>query len=94
MNNVEYKNFTLKIENKVAIFMINRPDVRNAMSMDCWQELGHFIDEVSANDEIQVVIITGAGEKAFIAGADLKMLQTRKGIDALSGTAQGIVKKN
>ena len=90
---MEYKNFLLTIENKVAIFTINRPELRNAMSMECWQELGQFIDEASVNDDIQVIVLTGAGDKAFIAGADLKMLQTRKGIDALGGLGQAVVKK-
>lgn len=90
---MEFKNFLLSVENKVAILTINRPDVRNAMNLECWQELGQFIDAANTDDGIQVIIITGAGDKAFIAGADLTMLRTRKAVDALSGMAQNVVRK-
>jgi enoyl-CoA hydratase len=90
---VEFKNFLLSVENKVAVLTINRPDVRNAMSAECWEELGRFIDDANADDEIQVIVITGAGDKAFIAGADLNLLKIKTSADVLGGSAQHIVKK-
>ena len=64
-----------KIENNIGIITINRPESLNAMNRDVILE---FIDETEkliADDNIRVVIITGAGDKAFIAGADIKLMQ-------------------
>lgn len=90
---MEYKNFILTIENKIATFMINRPELRNAFNTECWQELGRFLDDANTNDDIAVIILTGAGDKAFIAGADLKSLQTKTAVEALYGLGQNVVKK-
>jgi len=90
---MKYKNFLVSIRNKVAVFMINRPESRNAMSTECWQELGQFLDEADLDDHIQVIVITGAGDKAFIAGADLKALQGKTGVEALYGLGQRVVRK-
>lgn len=90
---MEYKNFILTTENKIAILKINRPELRNALNSECWLELGHFLDDANTNDDIAVVILTGAGDKAFIAGADLKSLQTKTAVDVLYGTGQNVVKK-
>lgn len=90
---MKFNNFLLTVENKVAVFTINRPELRNAMNVECWQELGRFIDEAETDENIQVIVITGAGDKAFIAGADLKSLQTRTGVDVLHGMAQNVVSK-
>ena len=68
---MEFKNFILSIENGVAVFTINRPEVRNALSAECWNEIGLIADYVQNSEEIKVAIITGAGDKAFAAGADI-----------------------
>jgi len=90
---MEFKNFLVNIENKVAVLTINRPEVRNAMNSEYWEELGRFFDAINQDDNVQVVVITGAGDKAFIAGADLNSLKTRRAVDALYGTGQIVVKK-
>jgi len=72
---MELKNFLLDIKDKVAVLTINRPEVRNAMNAECWAELGKIIDHVVEDENVQVIVITGAGEKAFIAGADLNSLK-------------------
>lgn len=89
----EYNNFKLEIENGIAVFMVNRPEVRNAMNDECWKELGQFMDSVEYNDGVKVVIITGAGEKAFVAGADISVLRDRTGVDALNMSANNSLKK-
>jgi enoyl-CoA hydratase len=53
------------------IITINRPDKMNALNKDVIAELGRAMEEVYTNDEIKSAIITGAGEKAFVAGADI-----------------------
>jgi enoyl-CoA hydratase len=90
---MEFKNFLLDVQNKVAVLTINRPEVRNAMNAECWEELGQFIDYVNRDENVQVAIITGAGEKAFIAGADLNSLRKLTPVDAFKGAGRAVVNK-
>ncbi|MCA1795314.1 MAG: enoyl-CoA hydratase/isomerase family protein, partial [Desulfobacteraceae bacterium] len=59
-------------ENQAAIFTLNRPAVMNCLNFDLLYALRDEIDRLQFADDIRCVIITGAGEKAFCAGADLK----------------------
>jgi len=61
-----------KKEGKIAIFTINRPEMRNCMSPQALQELHEAMVDFRDDPELWVGIITGAGEKAFCAGADIK----------------------
>ena len=58
---------------------LNRPDARNALSRDVNNELGDLALEIDQDDSVRAVVITGTGDKAFCAGADLK---ERKGVPA------------
>ena len=60
------------VENHVATITLNRPEAMNALNPELRYALSQHFDEVEANDEIWVVIVTGAGDRAFCAGADLK----------------------
>ncbi len=60
-----------QLENGTYIITINRPDKMNALNKDVINDLGNALDEVYNNAEIKSAIITGAGEKAFVAGADI-----------------------
>ncbi|MDV7764048.1 enoyl-CoA hydratase-related protein [Peribacillus sp. CSMR9] len=71
MSNVIYK-----VENQIGYITVNRPDVLNCFDYGTLSELQEVIDAVYADDDIRVVIFTGAGEKAFSAGADLKERKT------------------
>ena len=62
----------------IAVIKINRPEVRNALNREVMLELSTAIDIVSADDKIKVIIITGAGEKSFCAGADIRYVVTIK----------------
>lgn len=59
------------IENQVATFTINRPERRNAISADVLMQLSAGLDLVENDPNVRVVVITGAGDKAFCAGGDL-----------------------
>ena len=61
----------------LGILTINRPREMNALSNALVEELDQAMDLVEADQELRVLIITGAGEKAFMAGADIKELQER-----------------
>ncbi len=62
----------VEYEEKVAILTLNRPEVMNSINFEMLHALKREVESIRFNSEIRVVIITGAGEKAFCAGADLK----------------------
>ena len=81
----ELKDLLFEVrDEKIAIITINRPEVRNAMTANTWTEFNLCLDEVEANPAIRVLIITGAGEKSFMAGADIVTLKTRDGLRRLA----------
>jgi enoyl-CoA hydratase len=66
-----YSTLRTDIDNEICIITINRPDKLNALNKTVIAELGTAIENVYRNNEIKSVIITGAGSKAFVAGADI-----------------------
>jgi enoyl-CoA hydratase len=68
---MEYETILLTKAGGVATITLNRPEVLNAMSFQLIGELDQAITDVEADDEVGAVIITGAGERAFSAGADI-----------------------
>ena len=66
------KNILLEIENRIATITINRPNQLNALNKETIAELSSTLDELEGNSEVRVLIITGSGEKSFVAGADIK----------------------
>lgn len=71
---MSYENLLLEIEGGVAKLTINRPKVMNALNDQTLRELASALDECKANDDVRCVVLTGAGEKAFVAGADINEL--------------------
>lgn len=69
---MQYENILTKKENKTAIITINRPQSLNALNSQTISELSSALDELNGDKDIRVIIITGSGEKAFVAGADIK----------------------
>jgi enoyl-CoA hydratase/carnithine racemase len=61
-----------KKEGRIAIFTINRPEAMNAMNMETMRQFRKAIEDFRDDDELWVGIVTGAGEKAFCGGADIK----------------------
>ena len=61
--------------NKIGIVTVNRPESLNAMNKDVVIEFISKIEGLLSEGDIRVIIITGSGEKAFIAGADIKLMQ-------------------
>ena len=59
------------VDSMVAVITINRPDKLNALDAQTLDELGQAVDRALANDDVRGIMITGAGEKAFVAGADI-----------------------
>src|SRR5436190_15475339 len=66
-----YETLLLDRRDRVAVITINRPEKRNALNIKTREEGAALIEELRNDDSIYVVVITGAGDKAFIAGADI-----------------------
>ncbi len=69
---MEFKNLVLVKEEKIFIITINRPESLNALNAETISELSSALDIVENDNDCRVVIITGSGEKSFVAGADIK----------------------
>jgi enoyl-CoA hydratase len=63
-------------ENGIAVLTVNRPDKLNALNNTVLDELEKAVKKIEKDEEIRAVVVTGAGEKAFVAGADIKELNT------------------
>ena len=66
-----YQTLLTSLENNVLTITINRPDKLNALNKDVFTDLDKALNEIEKSPEIKSVIITGAGAKAFVAGADI-----------------------
>src|SRR6266478_9763071 len=77
-----FENILLEKKNAIAYVAVNRPKVLNALSLATMEELGVAFQEIKNDSSIRVAILTGAGEKAFVAGADIGELAKQ---DAVSG---------
>ena len=72
-----YKTLIYEKKENIGLLTINRPDKLNAISNELISELSQLLGEIENDEELRVLIITGAGDKAFVAGADIKELVDR-----------------
>src|ERR1041384_3469118 len=71
------------VSDGIGIVTFNNPDKRNAMSLDMWEGLGQALIELRDDPDVRVVILTGAGDKAFVSGADISQFEkTRHNAEA------------
>lgn len=70
-----YENLLLEIDNAVALLTINRPKALNSLNLPTMNALSQAIADLQENPEVKVIILTGAGEKAFVAGGDISSMQ-------------------
>ena len=71
------------ISDGVGIITFNNPEKRNAMSLDMWEGLGNALIELRDDPDVRVVILVGAGDKAFVSGADISQFEkTRHNAEA------------
>jgi len=86
---MSFETLTLETEDRIALLTINRPDKLNALSDGVIAELSRAIDTIEADEGIGGVIITGAGSKAFVAGADISELASQGAIDGKERSIRG-----
>ena len=84
---MDFKNILIERKDKLEIITINRPNVLNALNDETISELHRGLREIFKDEQVRVVILTGAGEKAFVAGADIGELKV---CNALSGHRKSI----
>jgi len=84
-----YDNLLFEVSEHIARITFNRPNVLNALNRKTMDELGDCLKKVRADDAIRVLILTGAGEKAFIAGADINELSQQTPVNGREFTLYG-----
>lgn len=79
-----YQTLLTELQDGTMIITVNRPEKMNALNKDVIEEIGKAIDEANQNAAVKTIILTGAGEKAFVAGADISEFTA---LDATGGAA-------
>ena len=83
---MSHKNLIYEAAEGIGVIRFNRPEVRNALNWETWMEFEDVLKRLHRDPDVRVAIITGAGEDAFIAGADLHMLKNRTPEDAIAAS--------
>jgi enoyl-CoA hydratase len=86
----EYETILTAVEEGIGRITINRPDARNALNTQVLGDVRQALAEFRHDREVGVVVFTGAGERAFAAGADIGELRERTALDALASVMQGV----
>lgn len=81
---MEYQNIIYGVEDGIATITFNRPKALNAMNAETMTELLHAATACKNDPNVKVLILTGAGQKAFVAGADISEMRDKNPVDALS----------
>ncbi len=92
---MSYENITFEVNEGIGCITFNRPKAMNALNQALMDEFSQALDEVAQNEDIRVLVLTGAGDKAFVAGADISELAEFNALQAknLARKGQGILNK-
>ena len=85
----EFNTIIYTVEENIAVITINRPKFLNALNSEVLRELSEAVDIIEKDPLVRVVIVTGSGEKAFVAGADIAEMQNFDEIEAHKFSAFG-----
>jgi enoyl-CoA hydratase len=90
-----YETLQLAIEARVATVTLNRPKVLNALNATMLREVDELFTDLASDDKVRVVLLHGAGGKAFAAGADISELAQADAAagEVLSGSAQRVLRR-
>ena len=89
---MEFENILYEKKDGILYLTLNRPEVRNALSPGMWRDISAAVKEARLDDDIRVVIVTGAGDKALASGADIRELHDRYYMEQMLGTATTALK--
>lgn len=84
-----YSTILLSVENTIATITINRPDKLNALNHQVFSELKSAFEYIETDDQVRGVIVTGAGAKAFVAGADISEINGLNAVSAKTFSERG-----
>src|SRR5215470_2972303 len=65
-------------EGRVGTMIFNNPERHNAVSLEMWQAATRILEDFAGDDEVRVVVVTGAGGKAFVSGADISKFESER----------------
>ena len=85
------KQILVERDGHVARVTINRPNRRNALSFAAWQSLAAAFDNLAADPEVRIVVLTGAGERAFCAGNDISEFAEKRSTPEQIETYDGVL---
>jgi enoyl-CoA hydratase len=85
----EYTTLLVEVQDRIAVISINRPDKMNALNEGIIRELGRAMEEVTERGDVGGIILTGVGEKAFVAGADIAELAKMGPVDGIDVSRLG-----
>ncbi len=90
---MSYENILLQKEDNITVITISRPESLNALNAQTIKELGSALDALDADTSCRVIILTGSGEKSFVAGADIKEFSDfgQEKAEELARTGQNIL---
>lgn len=84
---MKFENILYENHDGILYLTLNRPEVRNALSPEMWNEIRQAVSYAKADDAVKVVIISGAGDKALASGADIREIHDRYYMEQMVGTA-------
>ena len=89
MSNLDYDHLDLEINDNVALLSINRPKALNAINVEVLSELGAAVETLRGRQDVRAMILTGAGDRAFVAGADIAQMSDYGQDEAKTFAIQG-----
>lgn len=96
MSDMAYQNIRVDVAESIATLTIDRPDVKNALDLATVNELRAALQSTAATEEVGVLVITGAGESAFVSGADINDIRARgrdEGLAAINSSLFGEIER-
>jgi enoyl-CoA hydratase len=84
-----YEHIIFQVEEGIATITFNRPKALNALNAALLEEFSKALDEIAADENIRVLVLTGAGDKSFVAGADITELATYNSLTAKNFAQKG-----
>ncbi|HAX99258.1 MAG TPA: crotonase [Candidatus Atribacteria bacterium] len=80
----DLNNIIYTVESNIATITFHRPNALNAMNTESLSEFSQALNEANSDDNVKCIVLTGSGEKAFVAGADIKELHKKTPVEAMA----------